>query len=69
MDALLYDTAAGVNRYAAVKDGDDAGYADSSSAYDQQGTYDAHVATGYGFLDLSVPYQGMYEPSYRLSAL
>lgn len=68
VDIFEYETDAGLDRYAELLDGG-SGYTSSTAEYDQQRAYDADEATGYGFLDLSVPYQGMYEPSYRLSAL
>ena len=68
VDALLYDIDTGTDRYGAQLDGD-APYARSGSGYDQQGLYDGDNTADYGFLDLSVSYQGMYEPSYRVFAL
>ena len=68
VDALLYEMDAGIDRYGAQIDGDSP-YAGSNSEYDQQSPYDVDKTTDYGFLDLSVSYQGMYEPSYRVFAL
>lgn len=40
-------------------------YGDEESVYDEQDTYDGNGSYG-GFLNLSVPYLGSYEPRYGL---